>query len=33
LRQDAGQSECPIGELSSRVESMLTDGAPKTPGN
>ncbi len=33
LRQDAGQTECPIGELGSRVESMLTDGAPKTPGN
>jgi histidyl-tRNA synthetase len=32
LRQDAGQTECPIGELGSRVESMLTDGAPKTPG-
>jgi histidyl-tRNA synthetase len=32
LRQDAGQSECPLGELTSRVESMLTQGAPKTPG-
>jgi hypothetical protein len=33
LRQDAGQSECPLGELPSRVESMLTEGAPKTPAN
>ena len=32
LRQDAGQSECPIGELPSRVESILAEGAPKTPG-
>jgi histidyl-tRNA synthetase len=31
LRQDAGQSECPLGELPARVESMLAEGA-KTPG-
>jgi histidyl-tRNA synthetase len=32
LRQDAGQSECPMGELTAAVESMLTATAPKTRG-